>query len=94
MSDFVLSQIRTYVPIAVGALVAWLSLKGIQLDSSAALALGTGLGGLIAAVYYFVVRLVEKKYPQAGVLLGSTSQPVYTPTVLPLVPVTPTVPKV
>ncbi len=85
MSDFVISSIRTYVPIFVGAFVAWLSLKGIQLDSSTVLALGTGLGGLFAAVYYGVIRLVEKKYPQVGVLLGSTQQPTYNPSINPVV---------
>lgn len=84
MSDFVISGIRTYVPIFVGALVAWLSLKGIKLDSSTVLALGTGLGGLFSAIYYGVVRLIEKKYPQAGVLLGSTQQPTYASSVKPV----------
>lgn len=78
MNDFVTSSIRTYVPIIVGAFVAWLSLKGIKLDSQTVLALGTGLGGLIAALYYFAIRLIEKKYPKVGILLGSASQPSYS----------------
>ncbi|HWT40288.1 MAG TPA: hypothetical protein VN081_03380 [Dongiaceae bacterium] len=77
MSDFIISIIRTYVPILVGGLAAWLSLKGISLDSSTILALGTGLGGVFAALYYAVVRLLEKKFPQLGILIGSPKQPNY-----------------
>jgi uncharacterized membrane protein (DUF441 family) len=79
MSDFIISAIRTYVPILVGAFVSWLALKGINLDSSTVLALGTALGGVVAALYYTIIRLLEKKFPQVGVLLGTAQQPTYPP---------------
>lgn len=77
MSDFVISQIRTYVPMLAGAIVSWLALNGVQLDSNAALALGSFLTALFGAVYYLVVRLLEARWPQVGVLLGKAKTPVY-----------------
>lgn len=78
MADFVTSLIRTYVPILVGQLAAWLALKGVQLDDAAVAGLVAFVGGAISAVYYLVVRLIEQKFPQAGILLGSTKKPEYT----------------
>lgn len=78
MGDFVTSLIRTYVPILVGQVAAWLALKGVQLDDQTVVAATAALGGLLSAVYYLVVRLIEQKFPQIGVLLGSTKKPEYT----------------
>ena len=77
MGDFVTSLIRTYVPILVGQVAAWLALKGVQLDEQTVVAATAALGGLLSAVY-LVVRLIEQKFPQIGVLLGSTKKPEYT----------------
>lgn len=63
---------RTLIPITVGAISA--SFIGPYIDQAT---LRDLLGALIAAVYYTVVRFVETKKPQAGILLGSTSQPQY-----------------
>jgi len=78
MGEFVTSLIRTYVPILVGQVAAWLALKGVQLDDQTVVAATAALGGLLSAVYYLVVRLIEQKFPQIGVLLGSTKKPEYT----------------
>lgn len=78
MNSFIISQIRTFVPIVVGALVAWLITLGIELDAETQTSLVITLTGVIQAVYYFLVRLLEKKWPQVGVLLGVASKPVYT----------------
>lgn len=78
MSDFLTSLIRTYVPIAVGAVVSWLATRGINLDSAAAAGLASFLTGILSAVYYLAVRLLEKKFPQLGWLLGSAKKPEYT----------------
>jgi hypothetical protein len=77
MSNFIISQIRTYVPIIVGAFVSWLTLKGIELDPETQSGLIVALTGTLQAAYYFIVRIVEKKYPKAGILLGSATKPVY-----------------
>ena len=78
MADLVPSLIRTYVPILVGQVAAWLALKGVQLDEQTVLAAATALGGIISALYYLAVRLLEQKFPQLGILLGSTKKPEYT----------------
>lgn len=78
MSDFLTSLIRTYVPIIVGSFVGWLAVKGVSLDPNAIAGLTAFLGGLFSAVYYLVVRLLERKFPQVGILLGSTKKPEYT----------------
>lgn len=64
---------RTLVPIGVGAVAA--SFLGKYIDSTTA---HNFLSGLISALYYTVVRFVETKWPEAGVLLGAKYQPVYT----------------
>lgn len=78
MTNTVLSLIRTYVPVGVGALVAWLLTLGIELDETVRNGLVVGATGLVIAVYYTVVRLLEKRWPFFGVLLGSTKQPEYS----------------
>lgn len=78
MSDTVIAQIRTIVPIAVGALLTWLATKfKIVIDEQTQTQLVLGLQGLITAVYYSVVRILEDRFPQLGILLGSTKKPVY-----------------
>lgn len=71
-SDLLVSLRRTLVPIIVGALMA--SFLGSDLDPQA---LQSVVGGVISAVYYTVVRLLELKIPGVGVLLGARKQPVY-----------------
>lgn len=80
MNDFITSLIRTYVPIIVGALISYLAASGIVIDSTATLGLVTFLTGLSQAVYYLVARILEKKFPQFGFLLGSSKKPEYTET--------------
>lgn len=77
MNNFVLSLIRTYVPIAVGAVVAYLVTLGIELDPETQAGLVVSMTGVLQASYYLVARLLEKKFPQLGVLLGSSQKPVY-----------------
>lgn len=78
-NNFVISQIRTYVPILVGAVIAWLATMGLSLDADTQSGLVIALTGLLQAAYYFVARVVERKFPQAGsFLLGSSAKPVYT----------------
>lgn len=78
MNSFVTSQIRTYVPILVGGFVSWLVTLGINLDADSQAGLIVFLTGVLQAVYYFVARLLERRWPQVGaILLGSSKQPVY-----------------
>jgi uncharacterized membrane protein (DUF441 family) len=77
MSNFITSLVRTYVPIFVGAVVSYLATRGIEIDAEAAAGLAAFLGGFASAVYYFGVRLIERRIPSAGVLLGSVKTPDY-----------------
>jgi hypothetical protein len=81
VNTLVPSLIRTYVPVVVGSLVAWLITLGVEVDESLQVGLITALTGLLIAVYYTVIRLVERKWPKLSVLLGTTQIPaVYAPT--------------
>jgi hypothetical protein len=78
MSDGIISAIRTYVPIAVGAVVAFLAERyNILIDEETSMALVTALGGLLAILYWTLVRLAASKLPWFGVLLGYNVEPKY-----------------
>lgn len=77
MSDYVVSLIRTWVPVGIGAAIAWLATLGLSIDSGTQTGLVAGLTGIIIAAYYALVRALEKKWPAFGVLLGRKVQPAY-----------------
>ncbi len=73
-----ISLIRTWVPIGVGAVAAWLLAHGLGMDAATQTGLVAGLTGLLAGGYYAIVRALESKFPQlGGILLGHTAKPVY-----------------
>ena len=76
-NSFVTSLIRTWVPIIVGALVAYLVTLGIELDVDAQTGLVVFLTAFLQGAYYLIVRVLERRYPKLGLLLGSGSQPKY-----------------
>lgn len=78
-TNMIPSLIRTYVPLAVSFLVGWLASLGIDLSGEQQTALTGIIGTVVAAVYYALVRLLEKKFPALSVLLGSSKQPRYAP---------------
>lgn len=63
---------RTLVPIIVGMISA--SAVGPYVDLRA---LDDLLAGLIAGGYYTLLRLIEARFPAAGLLLGAARQPMY-----------------
>jgi len=77
MNDFVIGLIRTYVPIAVGAGVAWLVTLGVDLDAGTQTSAVIALTGALQAVYYTAVRYAAEKWPKAGILLGVNKAPAY-----------------
>lgn len=78
MTNFITSLIRTYTPILIGSLLSFLAVKyGFVVDEAIQAQLVAGLTGTIIAAYYLIARLLERKFPQFGVLLGSTQKPVY-----------------
>lgn len=78
------SYIRTWVPIAIGSILAWLnanySVLGLPEKPSATMVVVAT--GLTIAGYYALARLVEKRFPTVGrwlVALHLTrARPVYT----------------
>ena len=75
MNTLILSLIRTYSPIVIGAFVAWLITLGIELDPETQAGLIVTLTGVLQALYYTAVRLAEQRFPGVGVLLGSKKTP-------------------
>lgn len=78
MNSIAISYIRTYAPLAAGAVLSFLVTLGIEIDKDTQAAFIIVLTGLLQASYYAVARMVERKWPQVGTfLLGSSKQPVY-----------------
>lgn len=79
LSNYVISAIRTYVPIAAGLLLTWLasSLK-IVIDPGSQAGLVALCVAALSTGYYALARLLEGKFPKLGVLLGVPARPTYT----------------
>jgi hypothetical protein len=74
MNDFVVSLVRTAVPMLVGWLVVQALKVGIELNP------GDVEGAVYPAVmgaYYAAARALEKKWPALGYLLGIPKEPNY-----------------
>lgn len=77
MSQYIVSVIRTWVPIIVGWLVSQLLIIGVVLDEDTSKLLESAISAVTIALYYALARWLETKFPNAGVLLGWIRQPVY-----------------
>lgn len=79
MNDNIVAQIRTTVPVIVGAVLAWLAKEhGVIVDESAGVGLTTGLVALLTSIYYAAARFLENKVPSLGWLLGNPKTPTYS----------------
>lgn len=76
MNALIISLIRTIVPVIVGAVVTWLLSIGLSLDTAAQNGLTEFLFALITGLYYLIVRLLERKWPGVGLLLGVAAAPI------------------
>ena len=77
MTNFVIGLIRTYVPIIVGAAVAYLLTLGVEIDAGTQAGAVVALTGVLQALYYTGVRLLAEKWPSVGILLGVNQAPDY-----------------
>lgn len=77
MSNYVISLIRTWVPIAIGSVIAWLAAHGLNLDPSATGGFEVFLTGVLSGAWYALARLLEAKFPWLGVLLGVPAKLAY-----------------
>lgn len=85
IGDVLVSTVRTVVPAIVGTLLAWLASRGLDLTAYTN-ATNVVLVPICIAVYYTAARLLERKSPVFGFLLGSRRQPKYA---LPAEPISP-----
>lgn len=69
--------VRTAVPAAVGALLAWLASLGVELDPTVEGALTLAATAILGGLYYWGVRKVARRWPWAEYLLGSGLAPVF-----------------
>jgi hypothetical protein len=76
--NLVMSLIRTWVPIIVGALISWLTNLGLHVNDELRGGMTILLTALFIGVYYTVVRVLERQFPALGMLLGTARQPLYT----------------
>lgn len=77
-NDYVLSLVRTWVPIGVGAVLSYIAVRwGIVVPEDISTELAVGLTGVVIALYYGIVRALEKQWPWFGKLLGSSKKPAY-----------------
>ena len=78
VKDWFTSLVRTYVPIGVGALIAWLASVGLDVGAEAEVGLTVFLTAVVTGLYYLIARTLEARWPAVGgLLLGSTKKPVY-----------------
>lgn len=78
MTNFVISLIRTWVPIGVGAALAWLATLGFDLSPETEGAAILALTALLQAAYYWFARWLEGKFSWGSVLLGHSGAPTYS----------------
>lgn len=79
VTDYVIAQIRTYVPIGAGAFITWLLSLGIDVGAQAQVGLITFGTALVTGLYYTAASALQKKWPILGrVLLGSKKVPTYS----------------
>lgn len=78
MNDYVVSLIRTWVGVAVGAFVAYLGTRWhIVISSSSAEGVIVAFTGLVTGLWYALVRTLETHWPAFGHLLGVPRTPRY-----------------
>lgn len=78
LGDVLVSHVRTYTPIVIGTLLAWLASRGLDLTAYTN-AVNVFVAPITIALYYTLARLLERKWPVFGFLLGSRRQPQYVP---------------
>jgi hypothetical protein len=78
LHDYLISLIRTVVPVGIGAVLAWLASRlGVVIDGEASAGLVAAVVAVAIAGYYALVRALETRWPFFGVLLGKPAAPVY-----------------
>ena len=75
ITDRLAAKIRTWTPMGVGAVLAWLEARyGVHIDSVPVAMAVTAIAG---AAYYWAVTELERRWPVLGRLLGRPGAPSY-----------------
>lgn len=78
MNDTAIAYIRTYVPILVGSVIAWVAARtGFVVDEQTQAGFVLAFGGLVSGIYYALVNVLSKKWPVLGMFLGVAKTPTY-----------------
>lgn len=78
MSNFIVSTIRTLVPIALGGAATWVARKtGFILNEDIEAQAAVIVTGGVIAAYYVLVHALEQRWPKIGLLLGRDTLPYY-----------------
>jgi hypothetical protein len=80
ISNYIISLIRTIVPVAVGAVASWLLTKyAFHVNSDVQGSITALLTAVVTSGYYAGIRLLETKFPKGpwGMFLGFPTRPVY-----------------
>lgn len=72
--DLLPSLLRTFVPVIVGFILGVVGSNAVGVTEES---LTAAVSTAITIVYYLLVRLLEQKWPKAGLLLGTAKKPVY-----------------
>jgi len=76
VNDYVVSLIRTYVPMLTAALLVWVGqVTGILIVMNANAKVTVVL--VVTGLWYALARTLERRWPQLGWLLGSKRTPTY-----------------
>lgn len=78
LRDAIIALIRTFVPTAVGAALAWLAARGVVVDADTSGLLVAGLVAVCTTLYYSLVTYLEREVsPAFGWMLGVAKAPSY-----------------
>jgi TRAP-type C4-dicarboxylate transport system permease small subunit len=78
VSDYIVSLVRTYVPVGVGVALTFLARElGVVLDEDTSAMAATVSVALVSAAWYAAARALEARFPALGVLLGAPRAPEY-----------------
>jgi hypothetical protein len=75
--NYLVSLIRTAVPLLVGFVTSWLATRHININQNGVHMLTLAFEGLAGMVYYLVVRVLEHVNYRFGWLLGYAKMPTY-----------------
>lgn len=77
-NDRLIAYIRTYVPYAIGAALAWLlTVSGWDLTGEFQIALVAFVVVAVTNLYYLLFRILESRIPWLGAFLGVPKAPEY-----------------